>query len=219
MHNLTSLIKAPEVILYDSLRNALAWVKADQQANKPAQEKYLTRLFDGIKSGRTEWLAVAQTLVLAPDGDSRQLLIDYSYNIKPNRVPTISIEFGEQSFVDRALSLDETEARRFSTGEPVYLRRSQATFVFNVVSDNLIELMVLHQLLTALLISIMPELALMGLEQASLVGEMLVKSTEQTPAQPFVRKLRAVFTYETAAPSMYKAIAWEDITLDPSLIP
>jgi len=219
MHNLTSLIRSPEVIFYDYLKAMVQYVRANE-ADSSVQEtdKYLYRLLNGIKSGRSEWLAIARTILLAVDGDTKALVIDYAYNYKADQNPCIYIEFGSQSLVDRDIGVGEGDYPIFDTGEPVFTRRSEATFNFKLVSGNLIELQVLYQVLLAFFITITPELNLVGMQQINLMGGNIDKALEQIPVKTFTRMLQVKFTYETSAPSLYPGISYTNFDVDGNLV-
>lgn len=183
----TPLSIIPEVILMSSIKNGLAAVKANF-LNNAATDSWLFKSLNGIQVGSYDFYEQAKQLIINPNNDPRNLLVDLHYDMAQRPVPAVVIanksetpsSAGQWLSIGQGYILPEDMD---ATGAipAIYTRRKNATTSLVILSDNANEVLMLYHLLTGVLLSLQVDLNLKGIESISFGGEESPYYTAQLP--------------------------------------
>lgn len=177
----------PEVILLDTLNNALTYVKEDFLSGTEA-DTYLFKSLQGIQLGTYDFYEQAKQLIINSGNLPRVLRVDYKMDMQTKPVPVVVISNTTESPAadGQWLSAGQGYIVAEDIAAPgampvVFTRRKNAATSLVILSDDPGEIVMLYHLISSLLLSFQAHLNLKGIEHLTFGCAVSEYYSEQIP--------------------------------------
>ncbi len=198
------MIFVKEIILKQAVDIFLQFLEEDIIANIATPEKtYLATIIGEQKIiGNYNFLTQALSVFNKKKDDPRKIFVDYMYNMKSEKRPSIYISLAADSPSPMSMSSGEGyEPMKFiATGDTydfqsTYTRRFSSAINLVIISDNSNEVALMYEIMRAGFISLLPHLSLIGFENLRISGQDLQIQQGELPANTYKRVIQLSFEY------------------------
>ena len=204
----------PEVVIYNSIRNIVNFLKEDYKGNSDKSKSYLGLLLSD--SGGIEnynFLEQADSVFGEKNDNPRDIQVNMFFNKKMANIPSVHLMMagdGEQ-VEGEGIGVDEgyiggTEVENDDdtvTYRNKFSRRYKGAYNIVITSDNSNEVLLLYNVLRACGVAITQSLNLAGIESARLSGSDINLNPDSVPNGVFARSLTLQYQYEIRVPSLF----------------
>jgi hypothetical protein len=204
------MILIPEIIIHNSLKKLIAFIRDDYQLNiADTTKSLLYRLLGADQVGRYSLFTESVALLINDASNPRHLDINMFFNAKRAAIPTIHITLPSESEKNNSMANGE------GFGEPiydtvagtyinVYNRRFTSRTNIIITSDNTNEVILLYHLVKNLLISLNGHFNVSGLNLPKLSGGDIQINQELIPVNIFTRSIGMEYEYDVEAQDLFK---------------
>jgi hypothetical protein len=224
----TSIITIPEYILLDIVKKSLQFLRADYAANSDPEKSYLRLLLKNSGLERYDSVTQVEAIFLKEIDDPRYLDVSMMWNMNVEKVPAIyvalpsettqpggnglGVDEGYQDYIFEDTEFDNNgDTVTPGSFRSLYTRRFESTYGIIVTSDNSNEVVIIYHVLKNMMISLMPTISLMGLQNVVLGGNDVNIKSDLIPKNMFMRSLTLRAQYETSAPDIFKHTMFQHI--------
>lgn len=209
------MLVVPEFILHKVLQHYLDLLRSDYEDASIKENSFLLRLVGSAGFQRYGYKEQALEIFITRDKESpRFLTIDLGFNMKQDRLPTISIvtpsETASQGFIGNGqesemLYIETVSGQTTSINQTdILTQRMSGTYDIVITSQNSNETVLIYHVIRSLLKVAIPVLHLNELQNIKFSGQDLAPYKEVAPEGVFVRALRLALEYETRTPTFEK---------------
>lgn len=230
-------IVLPEIVLMDTLKAAIEFVRKDYKNNiANTTQSYLYLLLQQARIEKYILFEQAIEVICGKEDSPRLLTIDLAFNMARDHCPSIHITLpAEQTGPGNGMGTDEGYAEAIieeinegdfnqdynndfdnensRTSRAVFSRRISATYNIVIVSDNSNEVVFLYHFIRALYIALIPHLHLKGLSNVSFGGQDLHPYNE-TAHNLHMRAITLSLQYDTFVPSIFPKELLNDVSVN-----
>jgi hypothetical protein len=203
-----SYVVLPEIVLLETMRSALEFVRTDYENAIDKTKSYLYLLLNGSALDKYDLFEQAREVICGSEDSPRLLEIDLMLNMTRNHFPSVHITLpSEITGQGNGMGTDENYAEDFKrVGEDfsraVFSRRLSATYNIVITSDNSNEVVLLYHFFRAMLIALIPHLHLKHLSNISFGGQDL-QPYEGLGTNVYMRAITLSLQYDTFVPSIF----------------
>jgi hypothetical protein len=207
-------ITIPEIVLFNTIKNLLKFIRADYAANiADTTQSYLYKVLIGNNVQRYDLFTQAETVFITPNDDPRHLDVNMFFNAKRAAIPTIHITLPSEGEKDNVIANGEgyrdpvyNDDDTLST--TIFNRRFAARYNIIITSDNTNEVILIYSLVRSAFISLNAHFSLAGLQQPKLSGGDLNINSEIVPPNVFVRSIGLDFSYDVEGIELFPGVVW-----------
>lgn len=216
----------PEIIIFDAIKSILTYIREDFASKEDEKSTILYQVLSDVSVQRYGLFEQAKSVFLKKEGETRFLDVNMFFNPQKVGPPTIHITFPSEQTGQNGIGLDEgytnqelIEALQSSNSNSqsdsnsssegfdekyrnIFTRRFDTQYAIVITSDNENEVLLIYHTLKALMISIMPYLAIIGVENSKISGGEVRLNTDSGMPPFFVRGLNLWFSYELKVPEL-----------------
>jgi hypothetical protein len=212
------MIFVKEIILKQAVDIFLKFLEDDIVANinTPTKTYLATIIGEQKKIGNYDFLTQALTVFNKKKDDPRKIFVDYMYNMKSDKRPTIYVALAADSPGQNSMSMGEgylgdnfTQIGGQNTPSDItddtfnrtetYTRRFTSAINLVIISDNSNEVVLIYEIMRAGFISLLPHLSIIGFENLRLSGQDLILQQGEVPANTYKRVIQLSFEYMFSA--------------------
>jgi len=212
------MIFVKEIILKEAVDIFLKFLDTDINANISDPTKTYLAIIIGEqkKIGNYDFLTQVLSVFSKQKDDPRKIFVDYMYNMKSEKRPSIYVSLAADSPAQNPMSMgqgysdnvfiqtagsntpSDTTDDTYNTAE-TYTRRFSSAINLVIISDNSNEVILIYEILRAGFISLLPHLSISGFENLKLSGQDLIIQQGEVPANTFKRVIQLSFEYMFSA--------------------
>lgn len=200
-------IIVPEAILLNSIKSILRFIKNDHIAHSADYTKsFLYRAFKA-KTLDNKYQYYEQAVEIFTNTDkSRALDVNLFFNMQRAKMPTIHITLPSETQEPGGIGVDqgynEDEIDDQGNFRVVYSRKFASQYNLVITSNNSNETILIYHFLRAMLIPLMANFNVTGLENLRLNGGDL-QNLPMMPPDAFIRVIGLAFSYDVNATDLY----------------
>lgn len=191
----------PEIIIQNAVELILAHIRSDWDNNTDKTKTTLYKLWNGVKYGRYDMYAEAQSVFLRKKDDPRLIRVRPSFDKEQANIPTIFVNLPseEGGFAD-GLGMDQNEVDVTYDDDNLtytnnYGRGFSSNYNIVISSENRNEILLIYHTIRALLIPLFNHMMFDGLEVPKLSGRDLQIYSELVPNHIFMRAIGLSISY------------------------
>lgn len=188
----------PEVILLESIKGILKYVREDFTNQPNEQDTFLFRLFQQLALQRYVMFEEVKEVVISDPSSPRFLDVNLFFNSDRANLPTIHIVMNNESQNESPVGIGHQFPNDTSVDNierEIFEIKNEASFALVVTSNNTNEVVMLYHLLKAFCISLRNHFEISGLHNIRLSGNDVPIDTSLVPPGIFGRKLDVRFEY------------------------
>lgn len=196
----------PEIILLESYKKALSYIRNDYKNNlEDPTQSYLGLLLGNSSAiQRYNLLEQAKALFITTEDDPRNLDVNLFFNAKRASIPTIHITNPAESPIHDSLSIGEgIQDTLFDNDnkeyKKVFNRRFVSKYSIVITTDNTNEVILLYKVLQSITISMIEHLQLAGLENIKMSGGEINLKSDLIPINIFIKTIGLSFECDIPA--------------------
>ena len=203
------LITIPEIILLNTIKTALTYIRTDYNNNLADETKsILYRLLNTQEIQRYKLYDQSKAVFITDVDEPRFLDVNLFFNSTRAHIPTIHITLPSETTVNNTLGIgegyrDDIFDSTLGTYRNVYNRRFRASYNLVITSDNTNEVVLIYNTMRSILISLINHLNLSGLEKIDLGGRDIQINTTLVPTNIFMRSISLDFEYNVGAVDLF----------------
>lgn len=217
------LIKVPEFLIFDTLKNILKYIKDDYTEAVNKNDSFLLQIIHDLGLQRYKYDKQAIAVFVKESDDPRALTVEMMLNMKKIGPPTIHVTVPSDSNAQNAIGGSQNSFQDIVYYEGTkeyrntFSRRLRTTLSLVITSDNSNEVVLIYHIVRALLISLQNHLALLGLENLTFGGQDLSLMSDKIPPNMYFRALNLGIEYQTSSLDLSKQRYFIDILADGAL--
>lgn len=204
----------PEIVVYKILKAGLITVK-ENFSQKPENETFLYRLYNGVSLEKNDLYEQAKDLFLRDDTHDRFVDIRMYFDSQRASIPTIHINLETEQEIESGLGIGSGNYMNLNNEKQQYYhnedgsyneineRRYDANYGLVCTSDNHNEVLIMYHYLRCVITSIHSALALSGFENLKTSGMQLQINENLVPEGIFSRNLPLSFSYINRVPVLF----------------
>jgi hypothetical protein len=209
----------PEIILLETLKSALMFVRKDYEDAIDKTKSYLYLMLNGRVLDKYNLFANAEKVICGAIDDPRTFEIDLMFNKDRQGAPTAHITlpqeigqnggigsdegYGEEYYQDLEENLENTPEDEVNDHwRATYSRRMQSTYHIVITSDNTNEVILLYHFLKNLLIACVPHLHIKGLQNITFGGRDIEPYADLSNYL-YMRAVALTLEYDTFVPTIH----------------
>lgn len=200
-------IIVPEIIIFNTLKNILSFIREDFKANTDSEKTFLFRILGNLNLQRYGYFEQAKQVFVSETDNPRHLDVNMFFNSNRAAIPTLHLMLSSEKKGGDGIGIDQgfrdpefddvTETYRH-----IYNRRFDTQYNIVITSDNSNETMLIYNVLRAILIPIFDHFNQTGIENIRLGGEDIRLDPHLVPPSIFIRSINMMFSYGVSVPQI-----------------
>lgn len=196
----------PEIVLLDAYQKALKFIRKNYKTNIADPTKSYLGIILGSSSAieRYNLIEQAKAVFVTETDNPRHILVNLFFNAQRAAMPTIHITNPAESPIHDALNISTGFQQPIfddddQTYTDVFNRRFKAKYSIVLTSDNTNEIVLMHQVLRSITISMIEHLNMAGLENIRISSSDIQLKSDIVPPNVFIKAISIEFEYDVVA--------------------
>lgn len=211
----------PEIVIKDTIRTLLDYVKIDYDNKVDKTETILYRLLYNQTLQRYNFYTQAKTVFLKEKADPRFIEVNMMFNRDRQQTPTVHIMLPSENEADMTLGIGQGEIEYYydeinsqnAIAQRTFNKRFRANYNIVITSDNINEVILIYHVLRSLLISANEHLNMSGIFNIKLGGRDIQINSDLVPPHLFMKSISLDCEYEVGSIELLPVDYANDFTI------
>lgn len=208
--NSPSIARIPEIIIYNTLKGLLNFLKLDYNNQSDVSYSYLYKLLAGISIDKYDYFAQAEAVFITAIDDPRDIQVNMMLNMQTSRFPSIHVTIPSESYNTggNGIGIDQNFETiiyndQTQSNSDTFTRNTLANYNLVITSNNSNEVVLIYHVLKHLLYAAQNHLEISGLQNFKVGGQDLQIMQDMDNKSVYFRALTLGFSYDSSTIALY----------------